>query len=339
MEIKQERRAFRLEECQRMYQMLQMGRKIREIGRELNRNHGTISKFIRRNSHPFPGVWRKMSHLERAKYAFDKQSERKRRVIAKRGTRKSGEVWDYVCEKLVHEYWSPEIIAEKLKKDMPGSSISFQCIYNMIRRRDNEYLKEYLFEKGKKRRSNVMGRRSRFKEGSPAKVNIRERGEGANLRTEPGHLEIDCILSCRSGKGALVNIVDRYTREALVLYVPNLEAETVRKEVVKKLHTLPEELRKSITLDNGTEFSDFFILEKIFPGIKLYWCDPYKPQQRGTVERSNRNFRRFFPKGTDFSKVSQERLQEVMCLIKNMPIKLHGFRTPEEVLIEYKEAA
>jgi IS30 family transposase len=59
------------------------------------------------------------------------------------------------------------------------------------------------------------------------------------LRTEPGHLEIDCILSCRSGNGALVNIVDRYTREALILYVPNLEAETVRKEVVKKLLTLP----------------------------------------------------------------------------------------------------
>jgi IS30 family transposase len=339
MKIKQVRRAFRLEECQQIYQMLQSGRKIREIGRELNRNHGTISKFIRRNSHPFPGIWRKMSHLERAKYAFDKQSERKRRVIAKRATRKSAEVWDYVCDKLVHAHWSPELIAGKLKVDIPGSSISFQCIYNMIRRRDNEYLKEYLFEKGKKRRSNVMGRRSRFKEGSPDKVNIRERSEEANLRTEPGHLEIDCIVSCRSGKGALANIVDRFTREAFILYVDNLEAETVRKEVVKKLLTLPVGSIKSITLDNGTEFSDFFILEKIFTGLRLYWCDPYKPQQRGTVERSNRNFRRFFPKGTDFSKVSQERLEEVMCLIRNMPLKLHGFRTPGEVLIEYKMAA
>jgi transposase, IS30 family len=319
--------------------MLCIGKSIREIGRELNRNHGTISKFISRNKHPFPGVWRGMSYLDRAKYAYDKQSDRKSRVIAKRETRKSPEVWKYVCEKLVNERWSPELIAGRIEMDLPGSSISFQCIYNMIRKRGNEYLKEYLFEKGKKRRSDVMSRRSRFQKGAPAKVNIRERGEEANLRLEPGHLEIDCILSCRSGKGALVNIVDRYTRDSLVIYVANLEAETVRKEVTKVLHTLPSELRKSITLDNGTEFWDFFVLEMIFTDLKLYWCDPYKPQQRGTVERSNRNFRKFFPKGTDFSKIPEEELRVVMEKIRNTPLKLHGFRTPREVLFGYYRMA
>lgn len=339
MKNKQERRAFRLEECQRIYQMLFLGRSIRDIGRELDRNHGTISKFIRRNAHPFPGVWKKMSYLEQAKYAFTKQLERKHRVIANRSSRKSSELWNYVCDKLVNERWSPETISGRIKETVPGESISFQCIYNMIRRRGNEYLKEYLFEKGKKRRSNVMGRRSRFQDGASKKTNIKERSEEADLRLEPGHLEIDCIVSCRSGKGALVNIVDRYTRVAHIVYTPNLLAETVRKKVMKVLLKLPQSLRKSITLDNGGEFSDFFILEKILPNLKLYWCDPYRPQQRGTVERSNRNFRKFYPKGTDFSKVPEEELKLVMEIIRNTPIKLHGFRTPLEVLADFNKAA
>jgi IS30 family transposase len=67
------RRAFRLEECQRLYQMLELGKGVREIGRELGRNHGTISKFVKRNRHPFPVIWVKLSFLEKAKYAFDRQ--------------------------------------------------------------------------------------------------------------------------------------------------------------------------------------------------------------------------------------------------------------------------
>jgi IS30 family transposase len=306
------RRAFRLEECQRLYQMLELGEGFREIGRELNRNHGTISKFVKRNRHPFPVIWIRLSFLE---------------------------VWDYVYEKLTKDEWSPEQISARIEEDRPGKSISAQAIYKMVRRRGNEELKKYLYEKGKKRRSDVTSQRSRFKQGVPEKINISERSDLANLRLELGHLEIDSILSCRSGKGAIVNIIDRKSRIIYPVYVSDLKSETVRQAIVRQLQKLAPELRRSITVDNGSEFADLHVLKKIFPGMEIFWCDPYTPQQRGSVERSNRNIRRFYPKGTDFSKISDDMLKTTFDKINNTPVKLHKFKTPNELMAEFKRAA
>jgi transposase, IS30 family len=319
--------------------MLDSGNGFREIGRELKRNHGTLSKFVRRNIHPFPILWIRLSFLEKAKYAYDRQQDRKSRVISKRCSKKDREIWNYVYEKLTVCEWSPEQISGKIKGDLPGKSISTQAIYDMISRRGNEYLKQYLFEKGKKRRSDVMSRRSRFKQGVPEKTNISLRPESANLRKELGHLEIDSILSCRSGRGAIVNIIDRMSRRCYPVYVNDLKSETVRQAITSQLHKLPLELRKSITVDNGSEFADLFILKKIFSGLEIFWCDAYKPQQRGTVERSNRNIRRFCPKGTDFSKVSEDKQRTIFDKINNTPLKLHNFKTPNEVMAEFRLAA
>jgi IS30 family transposase len=333
------RRAFRLEECQRLYQMLEKGKGFREIGRELNRDHGTISKFVRRNRHQFQVIWIRFTFLEKAKYAYDRQSERKARVVQKRNSKKRKEVWDYVYEKLTIEEWSPEKISKRIKEKFPNDSISAQTIYKMIKRRGNQDLKKHLYEKGKKRRSNVMDRRSRFKQGIPEKTNISERSEAANLRRELGHLEIDCILSCRSGSGAIVNIIDRKSRHIYPTYVKDLKSDTVRQAIVRQLQKLPPNLRKSITVDNGSEFAELYIIKKIFPEIEIFWCDAYKPQQRGSVERSNRDIRRFYPKGTDFSKLSDKEMKAIFDKINNTPLKLHYFKTPHEVIEEYKMAA
>jgi IS30 family transposase len=333
------RRAFRLEECQRLYQMLEWKKGFREIGKELQRNHGTLSKFIKRNSHPFPGVWRKLSFLEKAKYAFDKQQDRKSRVFQKRGSKKDKVVWDYVYTKLTKCEWTPEQISERIKREHPGKSISAQSIYNMIKRRGNEHLKQHLYEKGKKRRSDVVGRRSRFKQGAPEKINISQRSDAANQRLELGHLEIDSVLSCRSGTGAIVNIIDRQNRYCYPVFSEDLKSDTVRQAIIRQLQKLPPDLRRSITVDNGSEFADLFALKKIFPGIEIFWCDPYRPQQRGTVERSNRNIRRFYPKGTDFSKISEDDLTVTFDKINNTPLKLHDFKTPMELIAEFKLAA
>ena len=334
-----ERRAFRLEECQRIYQMLELNKNIREIGTELCRHAGVISKYIRRNKHPYPGVWREMTYLEKAKYVYEKQKERQKRQVSNRGDKKPKDVWDYVHDKLVNSEWSPEKIAGRIKEYHPEYKISYQAIYDRTKKRGNEELKQYLYEKGKVRRQNVAGRRSRFKEGLPEKPSIHTRPESANLREEPGHLEIDSIVSCRSGKGALINIIDRMTRYIYPILVDDLKKETVRIAITKQFHSMPEYLRKTITVDNGTEFNDLFCLEKIFPGLKIYWCDPYRPQQRGSVERSNRDFRRFFPKGTDFSSITQNELRIVVKKINNTPLKLFKFKTPDEILCELPIAA
>ncbi len=334
-----ERRAFCLEECQRMYQMLGSKKKIQEIARELGRHAGVISKYLKRNEHPFPGVWRDMTYLERGSYSYGKQKGRQKRHVCNRGSKKPVKVWDYVYNKLINEHWSPEKIAGRLSLDHPELKITAKAIYNHTKKKDNEHLKQYLFEKGKKRRQNVSGRRSRFKEGLPEKPSIHTRPESANLRQEPGHLEIDSILSCRKGSGALVNIIDRNMRFTYPVFVPDLKKETVRIAITQQLHLLPKSNRKTITVDNGVEFNDLFNLKKVFPDIQIFWCDPYRPHQRGSVERSNRDFRKFFGKKTDFSAIAQERLKEVTDKINNTPLKIFNFRTPAEVKNNFKLAA
>lgn len=336
MKKDQERRAFSLEECQRMYQMLLSKKKLQEIATELKRNKGTLSKYIRRNKHPFPGVWRDLSYVERAKYAYDKQKERQKREVSNRGNKKPLEVWEYVHDKLVNEGWSPERVAGRLPLDHPQYQISAKAIYDHTKKKDNEYLKQCLYEKGKKRRQKVSGRRSRFREGLPEKPSIHTRPESANSRQESGHLEIDSILSCRSGKGALVNIIDRHTRFSCPVFVSDLKKETVRIAITKQLHLLPASHRKTITVDNGGEFNDLYRLQNIFPGIEVFWCDPYRPQQRGSVERSNRDYRKFFAHGTDFSTIPQDQLKEVTEKINNTPLKIFNFRTPYEVRDDFK---
>jgi IS30 family transposase len=167
----------------------------------------------------------------------------------------------------------------------------------------------------------------------PEKTNIVERSEAANLRMELGHLEIDSILSCRSGRGAIVNIIDRQSRHIYPIYVEDLKSDTVRQAIIHQLQKLPPELRRSITVDNGSEFADLFVLKKIFPDLEIFWCDAYKPQQRGSVERSNRNIRRFCPK------VSKEDQKAIFDKINNTPLKLHNFKTPNEIMAEFKLAA
>jgi len=176
-----------------------------------------------------------------------------------------------------------------------------------------------------------MNRRGKVQQAAAEKRHISERCKSANNRQQEGHLEIDSILSKRGSKTAIISIIDRKNRKRWYIFVPNLEATTVRTALVKFLHTLSKKQRRSITLDRGSEFAEWKMLESIFPGLKIYFCTAYSPHEKGSVERSNRDFRRFFPKGTDFSTVSQAEIEQAQIIINNKPMKCLRWKSPNQV--------
>lgn len=327
--MKKKRKAVSLEDRQSIWSMKAAGIGIREIGRRLEIHYSIVSRELRRNAMP-KGVAAGLTPLERAKVAHDKAKERLR--SKRRGKRKAvphNQVYKHIANKLTKK-WSPEAIANTWGQFFRGATISTSTIYRMIKQ-DWPELKKYLPERGKKRRAQVMNRRGKVQQAAAQKVHITERPAAANTREEIGHLEVDSIVSKRGSKAAIVSIIDRKTRRRWYIFVRNLEAETVRKALVAMLHTLKDWQRKSLTMDNGSEFAQWKMLEGIFPGLKVYFCTAYSPHEKGSVERSNRDFRRFFPKGTDFFLVSQAEIEQAQMLINNKPMKCLLWKSPAQL--------
>ena len=325
---KEKRKSLSLEDRQQIYVMRSKGLSVREIARKIRREASIISRELRRNLAP-NYVDCNMSALERAKYGHDKSKQRQKEK--KRGKRKAKplfKVLEYISNKL-QEGWSPECISARIGETFEGLKLSTSTIYRMIKKERRELIK-YLPEKGKQRRQRVMERRGQFQQGAPEKRHISKRSKEANERTEPGHLEGDMVLSKKGSKSAILSICDRFLRTYWYIPVTDLQSDTVCLELVRFLHTLPAEQRKTLTFDRGSEFAQWDMLEKIFTGLLVYFCTAYSPHEKGSVERSNKELRRYFPKGTDFSNVSKNELTEVQNKINGKPMKCLNWKTPLE---------
>jgi hypothetical protein len=181
-------------------------------------------------------------------------------------------------------------------------------------------------------------------------VMISERPAEANDRAVPGHWEGDLILGL--GSSAIGTLVERSTRFTMLLHLPRLPghgeekrskngpaltghgAEAVRDAITSTIALLPEHLRRSLTWDQGAEMSQHAKLS-IDTGVKVYFCDPQSPWQRGTNENTNGLLRQYFPKGTDLSRHSKEDLEAVALALNRRPRKTLGWRSPAEALDEH----
>ena len=247
--------------------------------------------------------------------------------------------------------WSPEQIAARLKLDFPDDEsmrVSHEAIYQAL----------YVQGRGALRRELVTclrtGRalrvpRARTRRGkafvSP-EVMITERPPEANDRAVPGHWEGDLILGLDSS--AIGTLVERSTRFTLLLHLQRMAdfgqprvkngpplaghgAEAVRDAIASAIVTLPKQLRRSLTWDQGTEMAQHVQL-RITTGLPIYFCDPHSPWQRGTNENTNGLLRQYFPKGTDLSRYSGDELEAVAAALNGRPRKTLGWKTPAEVL-------
>lgn len=294
---------FSHEERQCIYEMYGRGFSLREIGRKLGRGEnvaGSINRELRRNKHPFPLMEKAMSAVERAWYG-QQQAKKRRQVPRKKEQLKTAEIRSKVIELLVNEQASPRDISSRLKEQ--ALKISWRAIYYFTKH-DRKELQQYLRLHGKPRRQRVVHRRSRFKEGLPAKKIINQRPWYIGHRIEFGHYEADTIHSCQGGSGyAILTIRELKSRKRFYCLMADLKAETTNAMLLGFFRMLPAHMRKSLTVDNGSEFEHLYKLEQMFAGFRVYYCHPYCAWERGSVENANGEFRWYYPKGIDFLNV------------------------------------
>jgi IS30 family transposase len=238
-----------------------------------------------------------------------------------------------VAEKLQLE-WSPDQIAGWLKSTYPDDEnyqVSHETIYKTLFIQARGALKKELLQYLRKPRAMRRSRHHTQKTKDHGRitntVSIRERPAEVEDRAVPGHWEGD--LLCGSNNSQIATLVERQTRLVMLVRVPNKDTKTVIDALIKQSHKLPRELYKSLTWDHGKEMADHqrFSLDT---DIKVYFCDPQSPWQRGSNENTNGLLRQYFPKGMDLSNIHQNRLNAVARRLNERPRKTLEYRTPAE---------
>src|SRR4030043_283301 len=311
-----------LEERDRITEMKLESLSLRAIAKELGRSPSTLSREIWRNSTPAYRVY--LSHRAHAR------AVKRKREAGERTRLKNDEIVSYVRDKLALE-WSPEIIEGKIGQDIAGASISYEAIYQYVYHPDTEGRQELIRHLGRghrKRKKKGIVRKER-KTSIPNRISIMERPVSADNRSRYGHWEGDSLGS-RKSLAALNSLVERKSRLLLLTRLDRKTAEPTTDTVILRLQELPEKVRRTLTLDNGTENAQHEAITEAI-GIQCYFARPYASWQRGTNESVNGLVRRYFPKGTNFSKITDEQVAKVESLINNRPRKCLAYKTPLEV--------
>jgi IS30 family transposase len=252
--------------------------------------------------------------------------------------------------------WSPEQISNRLRIDFPDDEtmrISHEAIYQALYVQGRGALKRELvacLRTGRALRVPRARTGQRGKKFVTPEILISERPAEADDRAVPGHWEGDLILGLDSS--AIGTLVERSTRFTMLLHLPRMDghgdkprvkngpplaghgAEAVRDAIAETIVTLPEQLRRSLTWDQGAEMAEHVQL-RIDTGLAVYFCDPQSPWQRGTNENTNGLLRQYFPKGTDLSRHSRGDLDAVALALNTRPRKTLGWSTPAEALNEF----
>jgi len=308
---------------------LRLGESYRAIGEALGRPGSTVKREVDRNGgrdsyHPWFAQGRWKSQRARPKPFKLEGNGPLARAVASR----------------LKKNWSPEQIAERLRKDHPDDPrwwVSADSIYSSLyvqgRGGLRDELRQHLRARKRRRRDSSDGRGQLID-----MVNIAERPPEADDRKVPGHWEGDLIIGA-DGKSALGTLVERTSRYVLLFVLrDNHTAEATRVALTKAIKSLPVELRRSLTWDQGKEMADH-VRFSIDTAIEVYFCDASSPWQRGTNENTNGLLRQYFPKDTSFLDVTDAEARRVARELNGRPRKTLDWDTPAEVLARTLSAA
>jgi IS30 family transposase len=296
---------------------------LRSIATQLGRSPSTISREITRNggydsyraTQADRAAWGRACRPKRCKLACNRPLSRT--VAAK-----------------LKLSWSPQQIAGWLKRAYPGeehNQVSHETIYRSLFVQARGVLKKELLQCLRTKRAIRRSKHSSLKRDGLGQIknaiSIRERPASVEDRAVPGHWEGDLIEGSKNSY--IATLVERHSRYVMLAKIKNNDTESVVSALIKQSKKLPSELYTSLTWDRGKELSDHQRFT-MATNIKVYFCDPKSPWQRGSNENTNRLLRQYFPKGTDLSVHSQAKLNAVARQLNERPRKTLEYETPAD---------
>ena len=316
--------ALRFEEREEISRGIAVGQSLRQIARSLGRAPSTMSREIRRNGG---------SQAYRANRADRRAWQRALRPKPCRLALNRELRWR-VAQKLVLQ-WSPEQISGWLKREFSTDQdmqISHEAIYRSLFVQTRGVLKKELTAHLRTRRQMRLPKSHNAKSGRGHildMVSIRERPAEADDRAVPGHWEGDLLTGANDTH--IATLVERHSRFTMLVKLARKDTTSVVAALAKHVRKLPEELRRSLTWDQGKEMHAHKRFT-IATNLQVYFCDPRSPWQRGSNENTNGLLRQYFPRGTDLSRVSQAHLNAIAMRLNQRPRKTLGFETPADRL-------
>lgn len=314
-------RRLSLMEREELSRMLAAGYSLRTAGQALSRAPSTLARELARH-HASPVTYRAVRAHQRAQRWAHRP--RKPRTLAVQPRLRTA------VFALLAQRWSPEQIARGLPQrypDEPTMRISHEAIYTYL----------YVLPRGAFKRELVRYLRQRHRFRRPRKVRLKprpiqdivsidERPAEVADRTVPGHWEGDLLVG-HANASALGTLVERTTRFTLLVPLTAKDAASVRQAFARELRTLPAQLRRSLTYDQGQEMREHRLFTKQTQ-MRVYFAHPHCPWERGTNENTNGLLRQFFPKGTRFNQVSRKEIKQVQAMLNDRPRKVINWHSP-----------
>jgi IS30 family transposase len=296
----------------------------REIGRQIKRNHTVISRELKRNTKP----GKKYSAVTAQKLA-----DLKAKKTNKRKLDKDRELHDYVVKK-IREGFSPDEVSGELKNYPPnrllGKTISYEAIYDYIYNGEGKWESLYHHLRKKHRQRRKQHSRKSHKVPIPERVSIHLRPSIINERKRAGDWETDTMKFKKQKPGLSVQY-ERKLMLARIHKVNNGTMEETQAALSKSIESLPVELFKSLTWDNGKEGVCHTRIRDGY-NVETYFCDPYASWQKGGVENLNGLIREYLPRETDMATITDEDIYRIQEILNNRPRKKLGYLTPNKAL-------
>lgn len=323
-------RRLAMEEREEISRQLSHGASYEQIAEQLGRQVSTISREVRKG-----GGNRWTYRAMRAQ----------RRAVRNARCRKAGKyklqqqplLWAVVQAKL-RRRWSPKQIAQWLRQTYaaePMMHLSHEAIYTYLYVLPRGQLKAELLRalrRGRKRRRRGQRREEPSTSALADMLSIEERPAEVAARTVPGHWEGDLLIG-KYRQSCLGTLVERTTRTVLLVPLQSKQARAVRMAFARTIRRLPQQMRLTLTYDQGREMAEHQRFTKATQ-MQVYFAHPASPWERGTNENTNGLIRQFFPKGTDFHKVTRAEIKQVQHLLNERPRKVLGWRSPYNAMRE-----
>lgn len=308
-------------EREKLEYWLRTAQSMRAIAKIMRRNHTVLVRELNRNG----GSDRKKYRADVAQRMFEKRRHQQHRGKLD----KYPELKELVVEGLKKE-WSPDVIAGKMKLSGRLQTISHESIYHYIYNKDGRFegLYKYLCQSKRKRQKRYARKtnKSLFTE----RKSIQERPEYIGLRESYGDWESDSMIFSNQ-KPTLSVQSERKSKLIRMHKTADKSAGETNNALVRTIESLPSELFQTFTFDNGTENAKHLEIRKEYD-IEAYFCDPYKSWQKGGVENANKLIRRYLPRNTDLSKLTDRDIYEIQEKINNRPRKCLNYLSSNEVI-------